>query len=86
MGNPSHRPCLYLVTRVMRTLCRHYARGYEYDTVVVQALCRVYECYAMSAQKAGGPESVKPGCWFVCVNIGRVWGVVEKVGQGAQTA
>ena len=49
-------------------------------------LCGVYEHYAMSARRAGGPESVKPGCWFVCVNIGHVWGVVEKVGQGAWTA
>ena len=53
--------------------------------VVVRALCRVYEHYVMSARRAECPESV---CWVagLGVNVGCVWGVVEKVGQGAQTA
>ena len=49
LGNLSHRPCLYLVTRVTRMLRRHYMRGYKCDTVVTRALCGVYECYMMSA-------------------------------------
>ena len=62
-------------TNVAQTL----REGYERDTVVVRALRGVYEHYAMSARRAGGPESV-------CVNVGYVWGVVEKVGQGARMA